>query len=78
MLLVDATIDSQSSSIVLLRTRDPFSGLYNLYQTPPPPPEYLHDRIHDTDERVRLEAVKAVCEAMSDDHTSVPEKVRRR
>lgn len=35
----------------------------------------LHERFYDKEEKVRLEVVKAVCEAASDDFDCIPEMV---
>ena len=36
----------------------------------------LHERFYDREERVRLEVVKAVCEAAADNFDAVPKQVR--
>lgn len=40
-----------------------------------PSPAQLHDRFHDRDDKVRLEVVKAVCEAAADNLKAVPQLV---
>ena len=36
---------------------------------------HLHERFYDREERVRLEVVKAVCEAAADNFEAVPKQV---
>lgn len=36
----------------------------------------LHERFYDREERVRLEVVKAVCEAAADNFDAVPKQVK--
>ena len=38
-------------------------------------PDKLHERFYDKEEKVRLEVVKAVCEAAADDFDSIPDMV---